>query len=73
MKAILITEDNRIMLSDRYQAEIDEFEPGLYLIAEFGDDGSFRYQGQLTRENLDLNFTQGAVLDNGFFEIKRRV
>ena len=73
MKAILITEKNRIMLADRYQAEIDEFEPGLYLIAEFGDDGSFRYQGQLTRENLDLNFTQEEVLDNGFFEIKRRV
>ena len=73
MKAVLITEDNRKMLAARYDSEIDEFEIGLYLIAEFGDDGSFRYQGQLTRENLDLNFTQGKALDNGFFEIKRLV
>ena len=73
MKAILITEDNRQMLAARYDSEIEEFEVGLYMIAEFGDDGSFRYQGQLTRENLDLNFVQGEVLDNGFFEIKRRV
>ena len=73
MKAVLITEDNRQMLAARYDSEIEEFEVGLYLIAEFGDDGSFRYQGQLTRENLDLNFVQGEVLDNGFFEIKRRV
>ena len=73
MKAILITEKNQVMLAGRYDAELDEFEIGLYLIAEFGDDGSFRYQGQLTRENLDLNFVQGEVLDNGFFEIKRRV
>lgn len=72
MKAILITRDNRNMLAVRYGVEPDEFAIGYYLIAEFGDNGEFRHQGMLTGMKLDMHFTRGEVLENGFFAIKRK-
>jgi len=72
MKATLITSGNRSMLAQRYSTEVEEFEVGYFLIAEFGDNGEFRHQGMLTKDELDAHFTRGEVLDNGFFEIKRR-
>jgi len=72
MKATLITTSNKSMLAQRYNTEVEEFEVGYYLIAEFGDNGEFRHQGMLTKDELDAHFTRGEVLDNGFFAIKRR-
>lgn len=72
MKATLITWGNRDFLAGRYNVEIEEFEVGYFLIAEFGDNGEFRHQGMLTGDELDKHFTRGEVLENGFFAITRK-
>lgn len=69
MKAVLITESNRDYLASRYNLDVEAFPVGYIMVAEWGDDGRFRYQGILTQEKFDELFVKGKTLANEFFEI----
>lgn len=77
-KAVLITKENQPSLALRYGYPIEDiqdvFPVGLYLVAEFGDNGEcHRYNGVVSYEYLNASYDRvGEPLHNGFFEIKPR-
>ena len=72
MKAVKVTEDNYLALSNQYQIDDpDDVKDaiGLYLIADFGQGLEVSY---IKKEDLDKSFVVGEKLLNEYFEITRR-
>lgn len=72
LKGIVITNDARLMLMSRYNVpieDVEQFPLGYIMVADFGDNGEFRYEGVLTETRFNELFVKGKALMNGFFEV----
>ncbi|MET0786544.1 MAG: hypothetical protein ABWY25_07560 [Paenisporosarcina sp.] len=73
MKAVKITKENQVQLATRYgEDDLEQFPIGYIMIANWGDNGEYRYEGVLTEVNFSLKFVKGEALENGFFAISRK-
>jgi len=71
-KAVRVTKDNKHVLEAQYSMSHNflEYSSGLFVVSEFGDR---QYQSILTKAGLEANFVRGKDLQNGFFEIEKKV
>ena len=73
MKAVTITKENQSTLATRYgKSDLEEFPIGYIMVANFGDNGEYRYEGILTSAKFDATFVKGEALQNGFYAISRK-
>jgi len=72
MKAITITRDNQQMLATRYNLDVGAFPIGYIMVANWGDNGEYRYEGVLTEENFNAKYVRGQALENGFYSITKK-
>ena len=73
LKAVTITQGNQLYLANRYRTmDLDEFPIGFIMVAAFGDNGEYRYDGVLTEAKFNEKFTKGRALENGFYSITRK-
>jgi len=71
-KAVRITKENKSVLEAQYSMadKFLEYSSGLFIVSEFGDR---QYQSILTKAGLEANFVRGKDLQNGFFELEKKV
>jgi hypothetical protein len=72
LKAVKIDKQNKATLESQYNMDRGflEYSSGLYLLAEFG---ATQYLGIFTKVGLETRYVVGKKLDNGFFEVEKKV